>query len=152
MSAALAARYASEIAEAAYQAGQLIDDGLLMQLLQHCSSALSSDTAAPAAAEASAPNERNAECARAHLQTQQVPSAADSVNAVDSQPRLLCHRRQPRLAGRTLQTLRTQLAGRWQKSLELMRGSHLNSEESSQGRSGARGGHAQRQPLWRCNG
>jgi hypothetical protein len=58
MSASVIAQYAAEIAEAAYQAGQLIDDGPLTQLLQHCSAALSNDISALAAAEASVPNTR----------------------------------------------------------------------------------------------
>lgn len=58
MSAENTALYAAEIAEAAYQAGQLIDDAPLVQLLQHCSAALSADTSALDAAEASVPNTR----------------------------------------------------------------------------------------------
>jgi hypothetical protein len=65
---------------------------------------------------------------------------------------LPCHRRQPQLAGRTTQLLRTQLAGRQQESLEPMQSCSRSSRLNRQGQSGGRGGRARRLPLWRCSG
>ena len=104
----LIAQYAAEIAEAAYQAGQLIEDGPLTQLLQHCSAALSNDISALAAAEASASSTRFAQRARAHDQMQHLPMAC--VNAVGGQLSTPLQR--------TRQLLRTQLTGRQKEGLK----------------------------------
>ena len=91
MPASSAAVYAAELAEAAFRAGKLVDEAPLIQLLQHCSVALSNDVLAAAAltaayAEAGAGIDSSTEPA-ARSAAASASAAADLgpyVNAADS--------------------------------------------------------------------
>jgi hypothetical protein len=87
MSAWGAAIYAAEWAEAAFRADKLADEAPLIQLLQHCSTALAVELlaldspAVPPAAEASAGSERSTEAAASAA-----ASLRPHASAADNQP------------------------------------------------------------------